>query len=47
MEWFKIGKVIHQGCIFSLWLLNLYAVFVMGNAELDETQARIKIVRNI
>ena len=48
MEWFKIGKVVQEGCIFSLWLLNFYAVYIMGNARLDETQAGIKISgRNI
>jgi len=45
MEWFKIGKVVQEGCIFSLWLLNFYAVYIMGNARLDETQAGNKIVR--
>ena len=45
MEWFKIGKVVQEGCIFSLWLLNFYAVYIMGNAGLDETQAGNKIVR--
>ena len=45
MEWFKIGKVVQEGCIFSLWLLNFYAVYIMWNARLDETQAGNKIVR--
>ena len=37
-----------QGCILSLWLLNLYAEYIMWNAGLDEAQAGIKIVgRNI
>ena len=47
MDWFKIGKV-YQGCILSLCLFNLYAEYIMRNAGLEETQARIKIAgRNI
>ena len=48
MDWFKIEKGIHQGCISSLCLFNLYAESVMPNAGLDESQAEIKISgRNI
>ena len=25
MDWFKIGKEVHQGCVFSPCLFNLYA----------------------
>ena len=45
MDCFQIGKGVHQGCILSPCLLNLYAEYIMENAGLDETQARIKIVR--
>ena len=45
MDWFKIGKGVHQGCILSPCLFNLYAEYIMGNARLDEAQARIKIAR--
>ena len=39
---------VHQGSILSLCLFNLYAVYIMWNAGLDETQAGIKIAgRNI
>ena len=44
MDWFKIGKV-HQGCIVSPCLFNLYAEYLMQNARLDEAQAEIKIAR--
>ena len=41
----KIGEGIHQGCILSLCLFNLYAEYIMRNAGLDEAQAGIKIAR--
>ena len=43
MDWFKIGKEVHQGCILSPCLFNLYAEYIMRNAGLDESQAGIKI----
>ena len=42
-DWFQIGKGVHQGCILSPCLINLYAEYIMRNAELDEAQAGIKI----
>ena len=42
---FQIGKGVHQGCILSLCLFNLYAEYIMRNAGLEEVQAGIKIVR--
>ena len=42
-EWFQIGKGVHQGCILSLCLFNLYAEYIMRNAGLEEAQAGIKI----
>ena len=46
--WFQIGKAVHQGCILSPWLFNLYAEYIMWNVGLDEAQAGIKIAwRNI
>ena len=44
-DWFQIGKRVHQGCILSLCLFNLYAEYIMRNAGLDEAQAGIKIAR--
>ena len=47
-DWFQIGKVVHQACILSPCLFNLYAEYIMRNAGLDEAQAGIKIAgRNI
>ena len=47
-DWFQIGKEIHQGCILSPCLLNLYAEYIMRKAGLEEAQAGIKIAgRNI
>uniref|UniRef100_A0A4W2DHA1 Reverse transcriptase domain-containing protein n=1 Tax=Bos indicus x Bos taurus TaxID=30522 RepID=A0A4W2DHA1_BOBOX len=47
-DWFQIGKVVHQRCILSPSLFNLYADYIMRNAGLEETQAGIKIAgRNI
>ena len=47
-DWFQIGKGVHQGCILSLCLFNLYAEYIMRNAGLEEAQAGIKIAgRNI
>ena len=48
MDWFQIGKGIHQGYILSPFLFNLYAEYIMRNAWLDEAQAGIRIAgRNI
>ena len=46
-DWFQIGKGVRQGCVSSPCLFNLYAEYIMRNAELDEAQAGIKIARNI
>ena len=42
-EWFQISKGVHQGCILSLCLFNIYAEHIMRNAGLDEAQAGINI----
>ena len=38
IDWFQIGKGVHQGCILSPCLFNLYAEDLMRNAGLDEVQ---------
>ena len=40
-DWFQIGKGVHQGCILSPCLFNLYAEYIMRNAGLDEAQPEI------
>ena len=42
-DWLHLGKGVHQGCILSPYLFNLYAEYIMQNAGLDEAQAGIKI----
>ena len=42
-DWFQNGKGVHQGCILSPCLFNLYAEYIMRNAGLDEAQTGIKI----
>ena len=44
-DWFQIGKGVHQDCILSPCLFNLYADYIMQNAKLNETQTGIKIAR--
>ena len=47
-DWFKIEKGVHQSCILSPCLCNLYGEYIMRNTGLDEAQAGIKIAgRNI
>ena len=44
-DWFQFGKGIHQGCLLSHCLFNLYAEYIMRNTGLEEAQAGIKIAR--
>ena len=47
-DWFHIGKGVHQGCILTACLFNLYAEYIISNTGLVEAQAGIKIAgRNI
>ena len=43
MDWFQIGKGVHQSYILSPCQCNLYAEYIMQNAGLDDSQAGIKI----
>ena len=45
IDWFQIGKGVHQGCNLSLCLFNLYLGYIMRNTEQDEAQTGIKIAR--
>ena len=44
-DWFQLMKGVHQGCILSPCLFNLYAEYTMRNGGLEEAQAGIKIAR--
>ena len=46
-DWLQIGKGVHQGCILSPCLFNLYAEYIMQNAGLNEAQPGIKITGRI
>ena len=43
MDWFEIGKGVHQCCILSSCLFNFYIVYIMQNNWLNESQAEIKV----
>ena len=43
MDWFKIGRGVHEGCILAPCFFNTYAEYIIQNAGLDEAQTRIKI----
>ena len=45
MDWFQMGKGVHQGCILSPCLFNLHAEYIMRNAGLDKAQSGIKTAR--
>ena len=44
-DWIQIGKGVHQGCILSPCLFNLFAEYIMRHTGLEEAQAGIKIAR--
>ena len=43
IDWFQIGKGVHQGCILSPCLFNLHTEYIMQNDKVDEAQAGNKI----
>ena len=45
MDWFQIGKGVHQGCILLPCLFDIYTEYIVKNAGMDEAQAGIKIAR--
>ena len=45
MDWSQIGEGVHQVYIVSLCLFNLYTVYIMRNARLNEAQVGLKISR--
>ena len=45
VDWFQIGKKVHQCCILSPCLFNFYAEYIMQNARLEEAQVEMKIAR--
>ena len=47
-DWFQTGNGVHQGCILSPHLFNLYAEYIIRNSGLKEAQAEMKTAgRNI
>ena len=46
-DWFQIGKGVHQGCILSPCLFNLYAEYIMRNAGLEEAQLESRLLGEI
>ena len=47
MDWFQIEKGVHQGCILSPCLFNLYSEYIMRNAGLHEAQAGSRLLGEI
>ena len=46
-DWFQIGKAVHQGCILSPCLFNLYAEYIMRNAGLEEKKLESRLLGEI
>ena len=46
-DWYQIGKAVHQGCILSSCLFNIYAEYIMTNARLDKAQQESRLLGEI
>ena len=46
-DWFQIGKGVHQGCILSPYLFNLYAEYIMRIAGLEEAKLESRLLREV
>ena len=46
-NWFQIRKGVHQGCILSPYLFNLYAEYIKRNTGMDEAHPGIKMLGEI
>ena len=46
-DWFQIGKGVHQGCILSPCLFNLFAEYIMRNTGLEEAQLESRLLGEI
>ena len=46
-DWFQIGKGIHQGCLFSPCLFNLYSEYIIQNAGMDENKLELRLLGEI
>ena len=46
-DWFQIEKGVHQGCVWSPCLFNLYAEYFMRNAGMEEAQPRSRLLGEI
>ena len=46
-DWFQIGKGVHQGCILSLCLFNLYVEYIMRNAGMNKAQLESRLLEEI
>ena len=44
-DWFKIGKTVQHGCVLSSCLFSFCAEYIMWNARLGKSRARIKVAR--
>ena len=47
LDWFQVRKGLHQACILSPCLFNLYVEYIMRNAGLDEGQLKSRLLGEI